>query len=48
MTGIDGIMVEIHESPETALSNGFQNPDFQEASLLYEKPFQTYTFSKEL
>jgi 3-deoxy-7-phosphoheptulonate synthase len=35
MAGADGIIVEVHEQPEKALSDGAQTLDFEEAGALY-------------
>jgi 3-deoxy-7-phosphoheptulonate synthase len=35
MAGADGIIVEVHEQPEKALSDGAQTLDFEEAAVLY-------------
>ena len=42
MAGADGIMVEVHETPEKAYSDAQQTLDFVEASRLYEKATKTF------
>jgi 3-deoxy-7-phosphoheptulonate synthase len=42
MAGADGVIVEIHEIPEKALSDGQQTLNFTEASLLIDKLEKTY------
>jgi 3-deoxy-7-phosphoheptulonate synthase len=42
MAGADGIIVEIHEIPEKALSDGAQTLNFTEASLLIDRLRKTY------
>ena len=41
MAGADGILMEVHETPEEALSDGQQTLNFSEASLLYKKMRET-------
>lgn len=36
MTGADGIIIEVHEEPEKAISDGQQSLNFDEASILYK------------
>lgn len=48
MSGADGVIVEIHEQPEKAMSDGQQSLDFYEAKLLFERMQKTYLFTKEL
>ncbi len=36
MTGADGIIIEVHEEPEKAISDGQQSLNFEEADMLYE------------
>ncbi len=42
MAGADGVIVEIHEIPEKALSDGQQTLNFAEAEILIEKLRKTY------
>ena len=35
MAGADGLIVEVHQQPEKAISDGHQNLNFQEAENLY-------------
>ncbi|CAN5250347.1 3-deoxy-7-phosphoheptulonate synthase [soil metagenome] len=42
MAGADGIIVEIHENPEKAFSDGQQTLNFTEAEVLVEKLRKTY------
>jgi len=35
MAGADGIIIEIHEEPEKAISDGQQSLNFEEANSLY-------------
>lgn len=36
MTGADGIIIEVHEEPEKAISDGQQSLNFDEANILYK------------
>lgn len=36
MTGADGIIIEVHEEPEKAISDGQQSLNYEEADLLYK------------
>jgi 3-deoxy-7-phosphoheptulonate synthase len=36
MAGADGIIIEVHETPEKAISDGQQSLNFDEASVLYK------------
>jgi 3-deoxy-7-phosphoheptulonate synthase len=36
MTGADGIIIEVHEEPEKAISDGQQSLNFDEADALYK------------
>ena len=42
MAGADGVLVEVHETPEQAFSDGQQTLSFQEAENLYRKLRKTY------
>jgi len=42
MAGADGIMVEVHQNPDKAYSDGQQTLDYAEAGSLYEKVRKTY------
>lgn len=42
MAGADGILVEIHEHPEEALSDGDQTLNFEEASALFRKAEEAF------
>jgi 3-deoxy-7-phosphoheptulonate synthase len=42
MAGADGIMVEVHQQPEKAYSDGQQTLDYEEAKELYAKVRKTY------
>jgi 3-deoxy-7-phosphoheptulonate synthase len=46
MSGADGIIVEVHENPEVALSDGQQSLYYEQASLMYEKLRITKKFMK--
>jgi 3-deoxy-7-phosphoheptulonate synthase len=48
MAGADGIMVEVHDTPEKAYSDGQQTLDYSEASTLYERAGKTYELRKNL
>jgi len=48
MAGADGIILEVHHSPEKAFSDGQQTLSFEEAKKLYLKANQTYQFLKNL
>ena len=42
MAGADGVITEVHFSPETAASDGFQNLNFEEAEQYYQRIRQAY------
>lgn len=42
MAGADGVIMEVHASPEKAFSDGQQTLNFQEAKRLYEKMRKTF------
>jgi 3-deoxy-7-phosphoheptulonate synthase len=42
MAGADGIIVEVHENPEKAYSDGQQNLNFREAEKLYKRIHKTF------
>lgn len=46
MTGADGIIVEVHSTPEKAFSDGQQTLNFSEAHILFSNLRQTYTLKK--
>lgn len=46
MSGADGILVEIHETPEKAFSDAQQTLDFNEAASLFDKARKVYALSK--
>lgn len=48
MAGADGAIIEIHEQPEKAMSDGQQSLNFSEASTLFEKMIKTYHFNRNL
>jgi 3-deoxy-7-phosphoheptulonate synthase len=43
MAGADGILLEIHETPETAVSDAQQTLSFSEAEKLFDKLRKCYT-----
>ncbi len=48
MAGADGAIVEIHEHPEKAMSDGQQSLTLPQSERLFEKIRKTYEFSKHL
>lgn len=48
MAGADGIIMEIHEQPEKAMSDGQQSLRFNEAMQLFEKIRKTHEFKNSL
>lgn len=48
MAGADGVIVEIHETPELALSDGQQTLDFNEAEVLIAKLRKTYQLRESI
>ena len=48
MAGADGIIVEVHEHPEKAFSDGQQTLDFTQAASLYDKLRKTFAFRETL
>ena len=48
IAGADGVIVEVHETPEKAFSDGQQTLEFKEASRLYERLRQTNGFRKSI
>jgi 3-deoxy-7-phosphoheptulonate synthase len=48
MAGADGLVVEVHEQPEKAFSDGQQTLSFTEASVLYKKVKKTVEFRKSI
>ncbi|SDL29605.1 3-deoxy-D-arabinoheptulosonate-7-phosphate synthase [Catalinimonas alkaloidigena] len=47
MAGADGIIVEVHDTPEEAASDGQQTLNFDEASRLYQRMRQAYQLREE-
>lgn len=48
ISGADGVIVEVHECPEKAFSDGQQTLDYQQAAELYRKLNKTFTFREQL
>ena len=48
MAGADGAIIEIHQQPERAMSDGQQSLNFNEAVRLFEKMRKTNAFKKSL
>lgn len=48
MAGADGVIVEVHQTPEKALSDGHQNLDYTEAEELYQQIKNTYRLRKQM
>jgi len=48
MAGADGIIAEVHQTPEKAFSDAQQTLSFQEAEQLYERLRKAYRFREEL
>ena len=48
MAGADGVIVEVHECPEKAFSDGQQTLDHQQATRLYENMRKTFALREEL
>lgn len=48
MAGADGVIVEVHETPESAMSDGQQTLNFQEAEKLYTRLRKTFRFREDL
>lgn len=48
MAGADGVIMEVHQTPEKAFSDGQQTLNFQEAEALYAKLRKTFRFREEL
>ena len=48
MAGADGLVVEVHEQPEKAFSDGQQTLSFTEASVLYKKVEKTVDFRNSI
>lgn len=46
MAGADGVIVEVHQCPEKAASDGQQTLDYKEATQLYDRLRQTYNLKK--
>ena len=48
IAGADGVIVEVHETPEKAFSDGQQTLSYSEAKDLYRKLNTTYQFRQAL
>ena len=48
MAGADGVLVEVHETPEKALSDGQQTLSFREAERLYGRLRKAYRLREEM
>ena len=48
MAGADGAILEIHECPEKAISDGQQSLNFNESNKLFRRMEQTYDFRKQI
>lgn len=48
MTGADGLIIEVHEQPEKAFSDGQQSLNFEEAKVMYHKLRKCRKLYKEL
>jgi 3-deoxy-7-phosphoheptulonate synthase len=48
MAGADGLLIEIHETPEKAYSDGQQTLDFNEAAALFAKAKKAYSLMKAM
>jgi 3-deoxy-7-phosphoheptulonate synthase len=48
MAGADGIIIEVHNDPETAFSDGQQTLDFHDAESLYDKVRKTFELREHL
>ncbi len=48
MAGADGVIMEVHQTPEKAFSDGQQTLSFQEAEVLYKKLRNTFRFREEM
>lgn len=48
MAGADGLILEVHNDPEVAFSDGQQTLDFNDASILYDKVRKTYALRQLL
>ena len=46
MAGADGAIIEIHEQPEKAMSDGQQSLNFNESNKLFEKMRKTNDLRK--
>jgi 3-deoxy-7-phosphoheptulonate synthase len=47
MAGADGVLLEVHEKPEEALSDGQQTLNFPEATSLYKKLNATFALREK-
>jgi 3-deoxy-7-phosphoheptulonate synthase len=48
IAGADGVIMEVHECPEKAFSDGQQTLDYGEADKLFERLNKTYQFRKDI
>lgn len=48
IAGADGIIVEVHRTPEKAFSDGQQTLEFSEATQLYDQMRKTYAFRTDI
>ena len=48
MAGADGLIMEVHDTPEKAFSDGQQTLSYQEATRLYAKSMKTFALREEM
>jgi 3-deoxy-7-phosphoheptulonate synthase len=48
MAGVDGLITEVHFTPERAASDGFQNLNFEEAERYYENVRRAYELREKI
>ncbi len=48
MAGADGVIVEVHQTPEKAFSDGQQTLNFKQSKNLYDRLRKTFAFRKEI
>ena len=48
MAGADGVIFEVHETPEKAFSDGQQTLNFKQSKNLYDRLRKTFAFRKEI
>jgi len=48
MAGADGVIFEVHETPEKAFSDGQQTLNFRQSKKLYDRLRKTFAFRKEI